>query len=174
MRTKLIALLLTTALAVAACGEDSSVGSDELLEGGATGETRLGETTTTTTTTEAPVTAEPEAAAPTTAAPTTAPPETAPPTTQAVQQVSLEVAIQPDSAGNHFEPRIGRVFAGSIVRFTNTDSVPRSVQADNGSFASGPIAPGATWDYTASTPGTFNYTDGTRPYALGTLEVVAS
>lgn len=172
MRTKLIALVLTTALAVAACGEDSSVGSDELLEGGVTGETRLGETTTTTT--EAPVAAQPQEAAPTTAAPTTAPPETAPPTTEAVQQVSLEVAIQPDSAGNQFEPRIGRVFVGSIIRFTNTDSVPRSVEADSGAFSSGPIAPGASWDYTASTPGSFNYTDGTRPYAVGTLEVVAS
>lgn len=169
MRTRPIALLVTALLTLAACGGDNSVGSDELLEGGATGETRLGETTTTTTT-AAPATDE---AAPTTAAPTTAAPTTAPPTTQAQQQVSIEIAIQPDSAGNQFEPRVARVFAGSIVRWTNTDSVPRSVEADNGQFTSGPIAPGASFDYTADTPGTFNYTDGTRPYAVGTLEVVA-
>jgi hypothetical protein len=35
------------------------------------------------------------------------------------------------------------------------------------------LQPGGTFRYAASTAGNFPYTDGTRPYAVGTIEVIA-
>ena len=81
------------------------------------------------------------------------------------------IKIQSDQAPTHFEPRVAQVRVGTPVTFTNTDSVPRSVEFDDGSFASGPIAPGASVTFTANRAGDFNYSDGTRPYAVGTLRV---
>jgi len=156
------ALLALTFLA-SACGGDEDVGDESLtegLEGGGSGP-RLGETTTTT----AAATTDETVA-------TTAPPATAPPTT-AAQAPSVEVSINSDNtAGGQFQPRVAQVPSGAIVRFVNKDSQPRSVVADGGAFDSGPIAPGATWDWTAAGAGSYNYSDGTRPYAVGTIEVV--
>ena len=162
-RRILVALFAVLSLA-AACGGESDVGDESLLEG-TEGEEglRLGETTTTTTT------APPADAAPTetTAAPTTAPP------TSVAAAPSVTVSIGSDTtAGGQFQPRVAQVPSGAVVRFVNNDSVARSVVADAGSFDSGEIAPGASWDWVAGGPGTYNYSDGTRPYAVGSIEVV--
>lgn len=159
----LVALLALAGLA-GACGGDEKVGDESLLEGtdGEAGGPRLGETTTTTADPSSPTTA-----VATTAAPTTAPPTTAP------AAPSVEVSINSDTtAGGQFQPRVAQVPSGAIVRFVNKDTVPRSVVADSGAFDSGPIAPGASWDWTAAGAGAYNYSDGTRPYAVGSIEVV--
>ena len=173
-RCRLPAVLLALAVVVAAgCGGDTAVGEGVNLniKDQADDQLRLGETTTTT----AP---EEEAAGEsggraalgdttTTALPTTT-------TTVAAREVALEVSINSDTSGStQFVPSAARVFAGSLVEFVNTDTVARSVVADNGAFDSGMIPPGATWQYDATQPGSFNYHDGTRPYAVGTIEVVA-
>lgn len=102
---------------------------------------------------------------------TTAPPTTT--TTEAPRQVALTITINADTAGGtQFDPSSARVFEGSLVEWVNGDSVARSVIADDGSFGSGPIAPGASFTYEAVVVGRFNYSDGTRPYAVGLLEVV--
>jgi plastocyanin len=95
-------------------------------------------------------------------------------TTQAPQQQQVQVIdINGDNAGTtQFDPTPIRVAVGTVVKWVNKDSVPRSVESDTGAFSSGPIAPGATWPYKAATAGQFNYHDGTRPYAIGSLEVV--
>jgi hypothetical protein len=49
--------------------------------------------------------------------------------------------------------------------------VPRSVEDSAGAFRSPTIPPGGSWDYKANTAGTYNYSDGTRPYAVGQLVV---
>jgi len=160
--TKALVLILSLVLLAGACSSKKDVGSDALLKGtnGKQGDTRLGETTTTT----APK------AGPTTTAKATA--TTAPPTTQAAAP-SVEVAINSDTtAGGQFQPRVVQVRAGSIVRFINKDSTTRSVVSDDGVFSSGDIAPGHTWDWTAGGAGSYNYSDGTRPYAVGTVDVV--
>lgn len=152
------------AMLVASCSSDSSVGSEDLLTFEERQQAELGETTTT--------------AAPATDATTatTAPPQaatTAPPTTAApARQPTLEIAIAGDDQRSQFQPPAARVFVGSLIRWVNTDSQTRSVVADDGAFDSGPIPPGGHWDYVANTPGRFNYSDGTRPYAVGILEVV--
>ena len=160
--TKALVLILTLVLLAGACSSKKDVGSDALLKGTneKQGGTRLGETTTTTA---------PKAAPTTTAAP---PKTTAPPTTQAAAP-SVEVTINSDTtAGGQFQPRVVQVRAGSIVRFINKDSAARSVVSDDGVFNSGDIAPGAKWDWTAGAAGSYNYSDGTRPYAVGTIDVV--
>ena len=154
------------ALLLAGCSDDSSVGDAGLLEGtdGNAG-TRLGETTTTATPdTTAPPAPDQNQPATTRPAPTT----TARPAAQAFQ-----IKIQSDQAGTQFEPRVAQVFAGTPVTWTNTDSVPRSVEFADQSFSSGPIPPGGTATFTANRAGEFNYSDGTRPYAVGTLRVQA-
>jgi plastocyanin len=158
-----LALLALTVLATA-CGGDEKVGDESLLEGTDEegGGPRLGETTTTT--------ADPTAS--TTVATTAAPAATTPPTTAAAAP-SVEISINSDTtAGGQFQPRVAQVPSGAVVRFVNKDTVPRSVVADAGAFDSGPIQPGASWDWTAGGPGSYNYSDGTRPYAVGSVEVV--
>jgi plastocyanin len=82
------------------------------------------------------------------------------------------VKINSDAAGSAFEPTVVEVKPGARVQWVNKDTVKRSVVSDKqGLFASGPLAPGASWTYTVKTPGTFNYHDGTRPYAVGQIVV---
>ena len=167
-----LVLALVALVGLGACSEDNEVGSgvtvDRTGDGGSG--LRLGETTTT----AAPATPETTAAPATTAPPATAAPTTAPQratTTQPPAQAFV-IGIYGDSSGKRqFEPSQSGVRRGTVVRFVNNDSVPRSVEATNGEFASGPIAPGAAWEYTATTPGTYDYQDGTRPYATGQLVV---
>lgn len=88
------------------------------------------------------------------------------------QQPAIEIAIQSDNAGSAFNPSVVRVSQGGKVSWINRDSVVRSVEADNGAFKSGPIAPGESWTWTATVTGKHGYHDGTRPYAVASLEVV--
>ena len=96
-------------------------------------------------------------------------------TTQAPPTIALDIAIHGDTGTSttQFDPSAARVYVGSLVRWTNRDTVARSVVADTGAFSSGMVAPGATFVYKAGTVGSFNYHDGTRPYAVGTLDVIA-
>lgn len=165
---KLITATAMLVLLLAGCSDDSSVGNEDLLKGtGGSGGTRLGETTTTV----APVTTAPPAATPGDKPTTTK--ATAPPTTARPAANAYEIKIQPDQAGTQFEPRVAQVFAGTPVKWVNTDSQPRSVEFSDQSYNSGPIAPGQSATFTANRAGEFNYSDGTRPYAVGTLRVQA-
>ena len=166
MNTKRIAVILAAlvlALTSLACGGGSSVGEDidpNKING--TAAPRLGERT------PAP-TAKPTTAASNRPAAATAAAKTAAP----AAQPSIVIKIQSDNAagGSQFDPRVARVRAGALVRWQNTDSTGRSVVADDGSFRSPKLAPGAHYDFTPTRAGTYNYHDGTRPYAVGTLEV---
>lgn len=167
---------LAGVLALAGCNDDSSVGGDLDVSGGpSTSACRLGECTTTTTTAtavnQAPATSTTARKSNTT---TTVVRTT---TTQAVtttttEEVAIGVKIQSDTTqGGQFDPRQASVPRNSLVRWTNTDSVARSVQADSGEFRSPAIPPGGTFSYRATKAGVINYHDGTRPYAVASLEV---
>jgi plastocyanin len=173
-----MAYLVILALALAGCGSGKEkTGDESLLNFQEQANQRLGATTTTK---AAPTTTAPtgpggkplsqNGATPTTARPTatTAPPTTATTAPQAV----LEIAIRSDNAESKFEPENAAVYVGSIVRWVNKDTVPRSVQADGGQFRSPMIPPGGKFEYKATKEGTYNYTDGTRPYAIGILQVL--
>jgi plastocyanin len=49
------------------------------------------------------------------------------------------------------------VSVGATVTWTNTDSVPHTVTADDGSFDSGSLDPGATFSHTFDAAGSFDY-----------------
>ena len=46
---------------------------------------------------------------------------------------------------------------GTVVKWVNDDSYAHTVTANDGTFDSGNIAGGASFSYTANTPGTFSY-----------------
>jgi hypothetical protein len=182
-----LAVVVAVMAALAGCGEDNKVGDESLLNFKEQAGERLGETTTTTapptTTTTAPPTqaTRPGGGAqnPTPTTATTRPPATATTATTATtapraQVVTLEIAINSDNVADPpLDPQAARVFVGSIVRWVNRDSVPRSVESvDRKTFRSPPIPPGGSFDYRATTPGLFDYGDGTRPYVNGSLEVL--
>ncbi len=165
MNTKRIFVLVAAVMLAGtslACGGGTSVGEDidvESLDG--TAAPRLG---------EREATPSPKA----TKAPSGAPAPTAAPKTAAPAAVpAIVIKIQSDNApgGSQFDPRVARVREGSLVRWQNVDETKRSVEADNGAFTSPDIPPGGKFDYVATTSGSINYHDGTRPYAVGTLEV---
>jgi plastocyanin len=56
-----------------------------------------------------------------------------------------------------FAPASQTVKAGETVTWTNDDSTEHTVTADDGSFDSGRLAPGATFTHTFAAAGTFAY-----------------
>ena len=171
-----LAALLALGLLLTACGEDNSVGNKDAFEFDQSQAEALGGSSTTTTEAGSGPKDPAQEATTTTAAQSSATTAPQQQTTTTVapekQEVSIEVLIQDDSSGQAFKERIVAVPVGGKVRFKNVSSAARSVISDNGAFDSGTIAPGAVWIWTANAPGTYNYTDGTRPYAVGTVDVV--
>lgn len=115
---------------------------------------------------------------------------TAPPATQAVASptttehaATATTAAKPFAIGIYgdvnsqnkpaFDPPDAAVYVGTPVVFTNYDTTARSVVAEGGAFKSPLIAPGASWTWVPRVAGTYNYQDGTRPYANGTIQVYA-
>ncbi|HVE75536.1 MAG TPA: hypothetical protein VND22_02085 [Actinomycetota bacterium] len=84
------------------------------------------------------------------------------------QAAECKVSITADG----YNPFNFRIAIGTVVRVVNEDGQARTFTADQGHFDSGSIAPGATWSYTAGTAGTFNFHDETRPFVVGSMEVV--
>ena len=56
-----------------------------------------------------------------------------------------------------FQPATITVAVGTTVTWTNNDSTGHTVTADDGSFKSGTLAPGATFSQTFTAAGTFAY-----------------
>ena len=163
---KLTIAVAVLALLLAGCSDKRGYGSPRL----GTFDTKpQGDLGATTTAAPPPTTAPVEAASggnPTTTRP--APTTTARPAAQ-----GYRITIQSDQSGPPFEPRVAQVFAGTPVTWTNGDAVARSVEFSDQSYLSGPIPPGGSATFTPKRSGEFNYSDGTRPYAVGTLTVQA-
>jgi plastocyanin len=70
-----------------------------------------------------------------------------------------------------FAPQRLEVTAGTTVEWTNRDQVEHSVTADDGSWDSGPIAPGATWRRTFDTPGTYAFHCTPHPFMKAEIVV---
>ena len=171
-RSTSIAIVLFVLL-VSACGKDNKVGDDSLLNfKDQAQKERLGETTTTApqASTTAPPTTAAAAGGKGALRNTTTTAAAAATTTTAV--VAFEIAINSDGGGTQFAPPSAQVYVNTLVRWTNKDTVARSVESDDGSsFRSPSIPPGGTFTYRATKTGRFNYHDGTRPYAVASLEV---
>ena len=63
------------------------------------------------------------------------------------------------------------VAAGDTVTWTNRDSFPHSVVADDDTFASDPLDSGATFAHRFDTPGTYRYVCGIHPTMTATVIV---
>ena len=70
-----------------------------------------------------------------------------------------------------FGPASLSVAAGTTVTWTNNDSAPHTATADDGSFDSSSIAPGATFSQAFDTAGTFAYHCSIHPNMTATIEV---
>jgi plastocyanin len=74
---------------------------------------------------------------------------------------------------NGFTPKSVTVTAGDTVTWHNADTHTHQVVADNGAFASPALAAGASWSYTATKSGKFNYRDAYATTHRATLTVNA-
>ncbi len=142
-----VCVVLVAALALAACGEKSKVGSGVNTKFDDKVGARLGEATTTTAGPATTVTTAVGGGAGPGGKPsvTTAPSRTA--TTAAVK--FQEVVL----SANGFDTNPIRVFVGTPIRFTNKDSKPREISGASGEFNSGAVAPGAQYVFTPKSAG---------------------
>ncbi|MEP7286122.1 MAG: cupredoxin domain-containing protein [Chloroflexota bacterium] len=60
-------------------------------------------------------------------------------------------------SGNKFDPVDLKITTGTKVQFINADTKPHTVAADDGSFDSGSLKPGATFEFTFNKPGDVKY-----------------
>jgi len=70
-----------------------------------------------------------------------------------------------------YSPNPVSVAVGGTVTWTNNDVTAHDATADDGSFRSGTLAPGATFSKTFSTAGTFTYKCTIHPNMVGTVTV---
>lgn len=160
---RIVLLVVVLALAAGACSKKNEVGSG--LDASKIKDTncRIGECSTTTT--AAPTTTTAGKATGTTAKTTTT---TAKATTTTTTVPSVAVSI----TASGFEPPNVRIYVGQKVVYTNNDSQTRSVQDNSGAFASGDLAPGKSWTFTGTKPAKYDISDGTRPFVVGSIEVL--
>lgn len=161
-------LVVALSAALAACSSGTEVGGDlDPGTGGGSGP-RLGERSgspsvrSSRPTATRPVVRHTPAPARTTAAPPVRP--------SAAAQVYRVVIGSDTAASGQFSPRNAQVPVGYKVLWVNRDVSARSVVADDGTFRSPVIAPGRSWGFVVTRRATVNYHDGTRPYAVGTLQ----
>jgi plastocyanin len=64
-----------------------------------------------------------------------------------------------------------KISAGTTVKWTNNDGITHTVTADNGSFNSGNIAPGASFTKQFTTKGTFAYHSSIHPMMTASVVV---
>jgi plastocyanin len=98
-------------------------------------------------------------------------------TTTASLAKSVQVSISNGAGANEnspgYSPATITVVLGvnNTVTWTNMDSVPHTITADNGSFSSGNMNPGDTFSYTFTTPGTYTYHCSYHNWMKGTVIV---
>ena len=73
-----------------------------------------------------------------------------------------------------FSPSSLTIKVGQTVTWTNKDAVPHTVTADDSSFNSGPIAPGASYTHTFTTAGTVMYHCAIHAFMAHAAVVVTS
>lgn len=96
-------------------------------------------------------------------------------TIQPVFSQKDSVVIVPGAAdpnnGKSFDPPKISLSEGSIVFWTNDDSIEHTVTSDEGLFGSGPISPGSTFDNTFDSTGEFGYHCSIHPFMTGVVTV---
>jgi plastocyanin len=98
------------------------------------------------------------------------------PITTPVFSQENSVSIVPRAAdpnnGLSFDPPQISVPTGTIVSWTNEDSIQHTVTSDQeGLFDAGPITPGDTFENAFDTPGEYSYHCAIHPFMTGTVMV---
>src|SRR5919198_5036422 len=70
-----------------------------------------------------------------------------------------------------FSPSSVRINFADTVKWTNSDTANHQIVADNGSFASPILTPGASYSFTFRTAGRFPYHDAIKPSLKGVVRV---
>jgi len=70
-----------------------------------------------------------------------------------------------------FQPSRIEITVGTTVAWTNDDAVEHTVTAIDRSFDSGNMGPGATWQYTFTKPGTYQFFCVVHPFMKGVVVV---
>ena len=93
----------------------------------------------------------------------------------ALAQVSIVSGAGTDTKNKGFAPNAITVVLGvnNTVVWTNNDSSPHTVTSNGGTFNSGNMAPGQTYAYTFTAPGTYEYHCTYHPWMTGTVIVKA-
>lgn len=73
-----------------------------------------------------------------------------------------------------FSPQTVTVTAGTVVKWTNTDSVAHTATASDNSFDSGNLNQNQSWSYTFTKPGKYAYVCTYHSNMTGTVIVTAA
>jgi plastocyanin len=85
----------------------------------------------------------------------------------------VEIVSDPSNPAGFFAPTSLTIQVGHPVTFSNNDTNPHSVIADNGAFNSGVLTPGETFTWTPKKIGRIGFSDYLVPSMHGSLEVVS-
>jgi plastocyanin len=80
-------------------------------------------------------------------------------------------ATRAELRGMTFSPNRIEIAAGAAIIWTNNDQLIHTVTADDGSWDSGPIEPGATWAHTFAQPGDYSFHCTPHPFMKGVVVV---
>jgi plastocyanin len=72
-----------------------------------------------------------------------------------------------------FDPASLTISVGTTVTWTNHEAIPHTATADDGSFDSGMMNEGDTFEFTFGSPGTFGYSCAIHPNMTATIDVTA-
>jgi len=99
----------------------------------------------------------------------------------AILLVALSILFAPHAAAaaqanigmgpSYFSPSQITINVGDTVVWTNTDTIPHTVTANDGGFDGGTMQPGAVYSRTFIAPGTFSYRCLFHPGMVGTISV---
>ncbi len=160
----LLGVLCLITLVAAACGGDKQIGSKDLLDFDEQEARRLGETSPS-----------PSPEAQQNNQPSPPPKEQPPPPAPApAKEEFFDVALIASSP--YFEPGNQLVMPrGLTLRVTNKDNTAerptRTFTAEDGTFDSGQLKLGQTWNHKFTSGGTFRVIDKNAPFIYATLEV---
>jgi len=164
--TVLGVILIVLSMLLAGCGEGGKVGGEDILDIDEQKDAkRLGSLE------DSP---EPAETAGDKAALGQAKPSSAPPPPPPAEKKYFDVFLVPDSP--YYEPGNELVMSvGHVLRVTNRDGTAerptRTFTAEDGSFDSGPLAAGKTWEMEFGRGGYFRILDKSAPFIFATLEV---
>ncbi|HEV8624482.1 MAG TPA: plastocyanin/azurin family copper-binding protein [Acidimicrobiia bacterium] len=83
----------------------------------------------------------------------------------------VKVKDMPPGQPKGYEPAELTAKVGQVVKWKNEGAEAHTVTAEDKSFDSGSMAPGAEFQFTFSKPGTYSYSCTPHPWAKGTVKV---